>query len=635
MLLALVIATLLRGWQLGQVPAGLYRDEAFNGLDAAALLAGENTNENPFYFEANNGREPAYIYLTTIAVAILGQTALAVRITAAIVGTLTTILVYLLAKSWFNYRVGLLSAFIWAITVWPIHLSRIGLRPILMPFMMALLFWLGTQAYRKSTPKLWLLTGLLYGLAFYTYLAMRFTPILLLLILLFLIVSGRRKRLLPGLAWFVTGTLITSLPLFFLALQLPESIFGRAGQVSILNPEISGGATPFEVILRQSWHALRLFFIKGDTILRHNPPGRPIFDLFMIGPFLVGLWHCLRCWKQPVPMTLLLWSLVMLGPTILAEDAPHFLRAVGLLPAIIIFPALGIVQLWDRLKFSTAIKAVLTIGLLAGTLLLTINDYFLEYGRQPETGYWFEAAARNLAENINAYEVSRNQIFIDQRFWDGWPSIRYLLDPEQQVTFYRPENIQINQFLPPTTVYSWPYEGQEQVANGFGPGLLSVASGELAQGDLETTPYPFYSRYTIEAAPDWSVLANFDNSIQLRQASVIESDHQQHLKIDLYWSTTNPVDPPLIAFVHLLNLENDPPDIIVQSDSVPGQGLWPTQWWRPGLIVQDQHVLDLAEGFDPNQNQIIIGFYHADTKVRLAVTTAEGVPVGDTWLLQP
>jgi hypothetical protein len=126
-------------------------------------------------------------------------------------------------------------------------------------------------------------------------------------------------------------------------------------------------------------------------------------------------------------------------------------------------------------------------------------------------------------------------------------------------------------------------------------------------------------------------LANFDNSIQLRQASVIESDHQQHLKIDLYWSTTNPVDPSLIVFVHLVG----PQGIIAQSDSVPSQGLWPSQWWRPGLIVQDQHVLDLAEGFDPNHNQIIVGFYHADTKVRLAVTTAEGASVGDTWLLLP
>ena len=631
MLLALLIAAFLRGWQLGEIPAGLYRDEAYNGLDAANVLADEDTGENPFYFEANNGREPAYIYLTTLAVAMLGQTVLAVRLTAAVVGTLTTILVYLLAKSWFNDRVGLLAACLWAITVWPVHLSRIGLRPILMPFMIALLFWLGTLAYRKSAPKFWLLTGLVYGLAFYTYLAMRFTPVLLILLLLYLIVSGRSKRLIPGIGWFILGALITSLPLLLLAIQQPEIIIGRTGQVSIFNPDISAGATPFTVFIRQSWQALGLFFVKGDTILRHNPPGRPVFDLLMVGPFLIGVWHCLRHWKQPAAVTLLLWTLVMLGPTVLAEDAPHFLRAVGLLPAILVFPALGLVQLWDWIRLPTAFRGVLLSGLLLGSLLFTVKDYFLEYGRQPETGYWFDAAARNLAQNINTYEVSRYEVFVDQRFWDGWPSVRYLLNTDQSVTFFRAENVQPNQFESPTAVYAWPYEGLDQVVNGLGPGLLTATNGELAQGDLETSPYAFYNRYTIEPAPGWPVLAIFDNSIQLRQANVIQSDHQQQLKIDLYWSTTDTVDPSLIVFVHLVG----PQGIIAQSDSVPGQGLWPSQWWRPGLIGQDQHVLDLREGFDPNQNQIIVGFYHADTKVRLAVYSAEGVPVGDTWLLLP
>jgi hypothetical protein len=185
--------------------------------------------------------------------------------------------------------------------------------------------------------------------------------------------------------------------------------------------------------------------------------------------------------------------------------------------------------------------------------------------------------------------------------------------------------------MPTTAVYSWPYEGLDQVAKGIGPGLLSVTGGPLAQGDLDPAPYAFYNQYTVEPAPEWPVLANFDNSIQLLQASSIEIDQQQFLKIDLYWSTITPVDPSLIVFVHLLG----PEGIVAQSDTVPGQGLWPTQWWRPGVVVHDQHVLDLVEGFDPDRNQIIVGFYHVDSRVRLTVTTAEGAPVGDTWLLEP
>jgi 4-amino-4-deoxy-L-arabinose transferase-like glycosyltransferase len=643
LLLVLFLAGLLRLWQLGEIPPGFYRDEAFNGLDAAAVLAGEVEGESPYYFEANNGREPGYIYLTSLAVALLGQTVTAVRITAAVAGTLTTLLVYLLAKSWFNNRVGLLAAILWAMTVWPLHLSRVGLRPILMPMAMALVFWLGTMAYKRSTvgkspAGLWILTGLLYGLAFYTYLAVRFTPVLLLLLLVYLWLNGRKERLFPGLVWFAIGAAITSLPMVFLAVQQPEFLLGRAGQVSIFNPAISDGTTPFVVFWRQSLHALGLFFIQGDMILRHNPPGRPVFDILMAGPFLVGVVWCVRSWRQPAAMTLLLWTLVMLGPTILAEDAPHFLRAVGLLPAVIVFPALGLELLWRWVKLKPVVSSVLVAGLLAGSLFITVRDYFFDYGRQPETGYWFEAAARNLAENINSYEVSTAGYYLDQRYWDGWPAVRFLVHSERRPTFFQPENVTANQFLPPAVLYVWPYNGLQETLNGIGYGLVRFNGGELAQGDLETTPYSFYSRFTVESAPSWPVLANFDNSIQLRQADVIGPDNQQGaahrqqvLKIDLFWSTTERIEDPLIVFVHLLG----PNSIIAQSDSVPVQGAWPSQLWRPGLILHDQHILDLAEGFDPEQTQIIVGFYHADTRVRLAVEDANGASVGDTWLLQP
>jgi hypothetical protein len=449
--------------------------------------------------------------------------------------------------------------------------------------------------------------------------------------LVYLLATGRGRRLFPGVGWFVLGTAITILPLALLVWQRPEILLGRLGQVSILNPAVGGDATLFTVFWRQSWHALGLFFIEGDRILRHNPPGRPLFDLLMAGPFLVGLFWSLRHWRQPAAAFLLLWSVVMLAPTILAEDAPHFLRAVGILPAALFFPALGLERLWHWMKGWPAVRPLLTAGLLLGSLILTVNDYFLKYGREAQTAYWFEAAARNLAENINSYEVSEADYYLDQRLWDGWPAVRFLVQPEQRPTLFRPEEVTTGQFTSPAVVYVWPYDRLDHLLNGFGPGLVGVAKGELAQGDLEAAPYPFYYRYTIEPAPDWPVLAKFDNSIQLRHANVIELDEQPGLKIELYWSTTAMIDESLIVFVHLVGAEG----IVAQSDTVPVQGTWPTESWQSGLILTDQHTIDLAGALDSGQYQIIVGFYHADTKERLAVYTAEGTPVGDTWLLRP
>ena len=171
----------LRFWHLDQIPPGLYRDEAVNGLDALDVLSGNRQGESPLYFSGNNGREPAYIYLTALSIRLLGRNVEALRLAAAVIGTLTTWFVYKLAKTWFDRRVGLLSAWLWAITVWPIHLSRVGLRPILLPLMLTITFWLATLAYRRQQSQqpaywLWLLAGALYGASFYTYLAIRFSP---------------------------------------------------------------------------------------------------------------------------------------------------------------------------------------------------------------------------------------------------------------------------------------------------------------------------------------------------------------------------------------------------------------------------------------------------------------------------
>ena len=144
LLLAIIVAGGLRFWQLDRLPPGLYRDEAVNGLDALDVLAGQRAGKSPFYFETNNGREPAYIYLTALSVYLFGRTTLAIRLAAAVIGTLTTWFTYKLAAAWFGKRVGLLSAAVWAIPVWPLHLSRIGLRPVLLPLM------LGWPASRRT-----------------------------------------------------------------------------------------------------------------------------------------------------------------------------------------------------------------------------------------------------------------------------------------------------------------------------------------------------------------------------------------------------------------------------------------------------------------------------------------------------
>ncbi|HRQ36475.1 MAG TPA: glycosyltransferase family 39 protein [Chloroflexota bacterium] len=629
------VAAALRLWQLGTIPPGLYRDEAFNGLDALRVLDGELA----VFFTANNGREPLYIYLTTFFVALMGRSVTAVRLGAALVGVLTVLPVFLLAREWFGWRVGLFAAWLWAVTLWPVHLSHIGLRIILLPACLALIFWLGTLAYRRQQWWLWLAAGLVYGLTFYTYLAVRFTPLLLLGVGLFMLWRRGRERLWSGAFWFVGGTAVALLPLaLFYATHL-EMLLGRSGQVSIFNPDINGG-DPWGLLLRQIALSFGLFIWRGDTILRHNPAGRPLFDPLMAIPFLIGLAWCVRRWRQPAVAVTLLWVAVMLGVTILAEDAPHFLRAAGILPAALFIPALGLNWLWEWPKLPAIIRQLGVVVLLASSLWLTVRDY-TAYGRDPQTALLFESAAVEMAAQLNAEEVG-TAVYLDSWFWDesaqkGWPSLPFLADLDG-VTFFRPE-FGLPPAAPgqPVSLYTWQFGDLSFVPRQITPPVLvTVHIGELARGDLEETAYPLYARYharplAADPAAIWPEAVNFDNQLWLRRGAAIFHDSQT-VQVDLYWEGQTAVAPHLTVFVQLVG----PDGVLAQVDAPPGGSEgpvrpWQADWWRPGVVLHERRTLQLPQPYDPASQRLIVGLYDPVTAVRLPVLDENENPAADSW----
>jgi 4-amino-4-deoxy-L-arabinose transferase-like glycosyltransferase len=96
----ILIAAILRFAELGRIPPGLYRDEAFYGLDAVNVLRGQHA----IYFPANNGREPMFIYLLALSIGALGRSPFAVRLPAALISLLTQ--ATRVARELFGKRVG-------------------------------------------------------------------------------------------------------------------------------------------------------------------------------------------------------------------------------------------------------------------------------------------------------------------------------------------------------------------------------------------------------------------------------------------------------------------------------------------------------------------------------------------------
>jgi len=640
-LIVTALAAALRTLALAEVPPGLYHDEAFNGLDALKVIAGHR----PPYFAANHGREPLFIYLIAATVGVLGRTPGALRLAAALCGTLTIPAAYLMARAWFNRRVSVLSAATLAITLWHVHLSRIGFRAITLPLTTALALWLGTRAYRSRRRRDWLLAGLLYGLCFYSYLPARFSPVALAVFALYLLSTGRASRLWPGLAWFAIGALLILAPLIAYSLSHWSVVLGRTGQVSIFNPLVNGGDL-WGALGRQLVETLGMFFIRGDVIPRHNVPGRPVFDPLLGAAMMWGLGRALlRARKEAASAITLIWIGLMLAPTWLAGGTPHFLRAVGVLPLLALLPALGIdaalawLERRGRRRWATALAcATLSIGLAA-----TVRDYFFRYRCDPQTAYAFENAATELAAEANRFSgvgwdgrgliaptgaPQRGRwVYVESRLWEEWAAIPFLIPESESVSLLPTERTPDP--TDTTLLLLWPYEGLGRYQHLLPSNArIEAQGGPLTRGDVEDTPYEAYVAYkaTPRAVESGDLLANFGDRIALTGYAIQTGERGWRVRLE--WEALAPIEKNYTVFVHL----RDGDWIAAQDDGEPAEGHYPTSLWRKGDVVVDTHVLLPPEEWGKD-HQLVVGLYLWPEMERLELAARPGESPKDEFVL--
>ncbi|MGF1504291.1 MAG: glycosyltransferase family 39 protein [Anaerolineae bacterium] len=320
---------------LGDIPYGLYHDEAFYGLDALSVLDGEHR----IYFPSNNGREGLHIYLMAGTCATFGRTEAGLRAASALGGFATLGAVYLLGHAWGNSRVGLLTAAITAGLLWHVHFSRIAFRAVSLPLMLALAAACGTFALRKQSVPWAAAAGVALGLSVYTYTAVRLVPFIMLLWLIYGLAVHRpwlweRRR---EIATIVGVTALVTLPFALFATSNPAVVFERVGQVGVWNAAAQQ-ADPNAGLLANLWAVLGMFNLQGDQVWRHNIAGRPVFGPVMGVVFLVGIvragQHVLRREGSIAYVLALGWIGIMLVATLLTIQAPSFLRTIGAIPAV-------------------------------------------------------------------------------------------------------------------------------------------------------------------------------------------------------------------------------------------------------------------------------------------------------------
>jgi 4-amino-4-deoxy-L-arabinose transferase-like glycosyltransferase len=661
----LLLGAALRLGAMGQVPPGLYYDEAQNGLDALRVLQGEW----PLYFAANNGREPGFIYLIAAAVGILGRTPLAVRLPSFFIGTLTLAATYDLARTLFSgpgqsraaaRRMGRWALATLAVTFWHVHLSRVGFRAVLLPLFTALYLGQAVRALRSTRAHHYIAAGVLYGASWYTYMAARFTPVAVAALVIYGFYDHwRRHRAAPlrgghtgpewgrGAALAAAAAFLVLLPLGIYTLAHPEIVLSRSGQVSILSETIHQGRF-WHTLAQHTLRTAGMFTLRGDRIWRHNLAWRPVWDPALGLAFTIGLGVCLAgiLDSRPELLLIVVWTAVMALPTLLAEDAPHFLRAAGVLPTAALIPAVGLAwlsgalhRITGRRRWANGIPWLL-LGL---GLLSTTYDYFIRYPAAPSTYTWFEGGAVELAGRLNALRgagwdgvrvqhpaaganASPAKLYIDQQLWEEWSALPFLVaeDADRMPISFLPGDADQRSS---SVIYAvWPYRDWEPDVLPYlpHPAYLQLYQGPLAQGDRD--PEPFTTALIIAATLRPAVpepVGHFEGGVVLRAALLTEGEGMSELR--LWWETKEPLDEDYTIFVHYLR----DGDRIAQHDGQPGMGHLRTSYWQPGDLVLDIHPLPGVTPA-PAHDTLRLGLYNAVTGKGLIVVDAAGNPLNET-----
>lgn len=177
----LVLVLMVRVVLLDKIPGG-NQDEAYAGYNAWALAEygiDSHGYTNPVYFTAwGSGMNVLYSYLCIPVIKIFGMSEFTIRIPMVISSILTVVGSYFLGKEMRNEKMGILFAFLVAISPWNYMLARWGLESNLAPacIVFGFLFWV--KGLQKE--KYFFLSAFFWGISLYAYAVLWiFVPVLL------------------------------------------------------------------------------------------------------------------------------------------------------------------------------------------------------------------------------------------------------------------------------------------------------------------------------------------------------------------------------------------------------------------------------------------------------------------------
>lgn len=176
-------------------------------------------------------------------------------------------------------------------------------------------------------------------------------------------------------------------------------------------------------------------------------------------------------------------------------------------------------------------------------------------------------------------------------------------------------------------------------ADAEGPTVLRLTAGlyDLASGE-RLPVFDSLGRATVimenvgrlaggaAASPEHAASAAIGDEVELTgwDAAVLP-DSANQVRVTLYWRASAAPKGDYVVFTHLLDASGN---MVAGHDGIPVGGDYPTQWWLPGEVIEDVHILQADSPIPPGEYMIEAGMYPVGAQEdRLPVTVGgESIP---------
>lgn len=432
----LLLAFVLRFYRAEEIPPSLNWDEVSIGYNAYSILKTDKDEWGisfPLHFKSyGEYKLPAQIYFSIPGIWIFGLNELGVRITPVTYGTLSVLLIFLLTKELFKkFKIGLISAFLLAISPWHIHLTRASFESSFSVFWILLGFWLLIKGFSKH--KYLIVSSVPLAISFYTYNSARvFTPLFLLLNWTYYfkyLINYKKYFLLSFVFFFIL--LLPIIPFILSgegsARYKLVSISDDPGLIPRIN-EARGNSDlpyPFPVLIHNRVTYISSYFI--SNYLSHFSPDFLFFNgaphkqhhvqgigelYFFQAPFLLlGIYLLI---KRKEKFTFFIFSWILLGiiPVSVTNDStPHALRTLIVAPGYQIITAYGLyiffVWLLRKNRFFFFGSVIVGILILLASLGYYLYLYFYQYSEKysRDWQYGYKQAVDYINQNKDKYDL--------------------------------------------------------------------------------------------------------------------------------------------------------------------------------------------------------------------------------------